>query len=388
MGAGYAGPAVAGALVVHYHRIANDDVVDCRAAETGRVVWQSRAPSSYRDRFDFNNGPRASPVIDGNRVYVHSAEGHLQCLDLGTGRVQWKHNTNQDYNITATFFGVGATPLVRGDALIVPVGAPGPGVVAYDKFTGEIKWSVQDEWAASYASPVSAKIGDREWLFVFAGGDSRPPTGGLLAIDPTAGRIADRFPWRAKRYESVNAATPLVICNTVFITAAYGTGGALLEVKADGSLEPKWTTQALKAHWATPVARGGFLYGFDGDGQGDTQLTCVDLATGESRWREDLEWTTTLERDGEKKELTFNLGRGSLLYADGAYLALGEMGDLAWLELSPAGCKTISHARLFAARETYTLPVLSRGLLYVCQNMKDRISGRGTRLLCYDLRGE
>ena len=100
-GTGYAGPAVVGGKLVHYHRIANDDIVDCRDAATGKMLWQSRAPSSYSDRFDFNNGPRSSPVIDGDRVYVHSAEGLLQCLDYATGRVLWKHNTNQEYNITA-----------------------------------------------------------------------------------------------------------------------------------------------------------------------------------------------------------------------------------------------------------------------------------------------
>ena len=126
-------------------------------------------------------------------------------------------------------------------------------MVAYDKVTGKIKWSARDDWGCELRF---AGLGeDRGSGLVIRLRRRRQPTadrGALLAIDPRAGRITGRFPWRAKRYESVNAATPLVIGNTVFITAAYRTGGALLEVQADGQLKSLWTTQEYKAPLGDP----------------------------------------------------------------------------------------------------------------------------------------
>jgi hypothetical protein len=71
---------------------------------------------------------------------------------------------------------------------------------------------------------------------------------------------------------------------------------------------------------------------------------------------------------------------------DGRYLALGELGHLLWLDLTPKGYRELSRTRLFLARETWSLPVLSRGLLYVSQHSRSLVGGDTPRLLCYDLR--
>lgn len=385
-GAGYAAPAVVSNRLVYFHRIGDEQTVDCLHPDTGRPHWRFSYPSRYKDRYGFNNGPRSSPVIDEGRVFVIGPEGKLHCLDLATGRILWQHHTSKEYNITNTYFGVGSTPLVDGDLLIVAVGAPGPGVVAYDKRTGKVRWKVADDWAASYASPIPGVVHGSKRIFVFAGGDSRPPTGGLLSVNPLDGRIDFRFPWRAERYESVNAASPVVIGNQVFISSAYKKGGALLNTQPDGSANVAWTTRQLRAHWCTPIHREGYLYGFDGDSQNDTALVCLDLKDGHLLWREQLEWREEVERNGEKTSMSFGLMHGSLLWADGHFLALGEMGHLLWLDLSPAGCKVLARTWLFPARESFTLPVLSRGLLYVTQNKAGFLDQSKERLLCYDLR--
>jgi outer membrane protein assembly factor BamB len=384
-GSGYAGPAVVGTTLVFFHRIDDFDVVECMNAETGRSLWRFSYATQYVDRYDFNNGPRSSPIIDGNRVYTHGVEGLLHCLDLATGAVRWSVNTSKTYEIKQSYFGVGSTPLVHGDLLIVTPGAPGPGAVAYNKHTGKVVWAADDDWAASYATPVVATIAGQQRLLVFAGGDSRPPTGGLLSINPSNGQVHFRFPWRATRYESVNAATPVLCKDHVFISESYRRGGAMIAPQANGKFAVVWTSRELGAHFSTPIYLDGFLYGFDGGGQ-NASLVCVDAATGKSRWRKQLEWDAPIRRNGEVKQVSFGLQLGSLLHADGQFLALGEMGDLAWLDLTPAGCREISHANLFKARETFTLPVLSRGLLYVLQNKKGLSGKTGQRLLCYDLR--
>ena len=248
-------------------------------------------------------------------------------------------------------------------------------------------WRAGKEWGPSYASPVPAVVHGRRRVFVFAGGESTPPTGGLLSIDPANGRVDFTFPWRSRSYESVNASCPVVFDNKVFISASYRTGGALLEIRPDFTHRPLWTTQEFGLHWNTPIYRDGFLYGFDGRNEPDASLACVDVANGKVAWRATPEWNETFSAGGQRREQLLSTYRGSLLAVDGQFLCLGEMGHLVWMDLSPKGYKEISHAWLFGGRESWALPVLSRGLLYVVQNTRDVISGVGPRLLCYDLRG-
>jgi len=148
-----------------------------------------------------------------------------------------------------------------------------------------------------------------------------------------------------------------------------------------------WTTQQFGLHFNTAIHRAGYLYGFDGRNEPDASLACVDASNGKVVWRETPEWTEGSEAgDGGRQQLTGTY-RGSLLAVDGQFLCLGEMGHLLWMDLTPKGYREVARARLFAARESWTLPVLSRGLLYVMQNTRDALQGTGPRLLCYDLRG-
>ena len=138
----------------------------------------------------------------------------------------------------------------------------------------------------------------------------------------------------------------------------------------------------------TAIEKDGYLYGVDGHGPQDAFLVCVDRKTGKEVWRKQPEWEET-EPDGRggSRATVAGLYRCTLLPADGRCLCLGEYGHLLWLDLQPTGYKELSRARLFNAPETWTGPVLSRGLLYVNQNARDAAGKQGPRLLCYDLRG-
>jgi outer membrane protein assembly factor BamB len=208
----------------------------------------------------------------------------------------------------------------------------------------------------------------------------------LLCIEPKTGKADVTFPWRSRSYESVNASCPVVFENKVFISASYRTGGALLEIQPDFSHKVLWTTQEFGLHFATPIYRDGYLYGFEGRNEPDASLACLDAKTGKIAWRTVLEWQEAFETNGQKRQQTLSPYRGTLLAADGQMLCLGELGHLLWLDLTPKGHKQIARTWLFAARETWALPVLSRGLLYVAQNSRDMLTGSGPRLLCYDLR--
>lgn len=384
-GTGYASPAIVGDHLVFLHRLANEEVVECLHSETGGRRWQFRYPTVFEDRYGYNNGPRSSPVIDEGRVFTTGAEGKLHCLDLASGKVVWKRDFASEYRVRQDFFGTGSSPLVAGRLLIANVGAPGgPSVVGFDKATGREVWRAGKEWGPSYASPVPAIIRGKPRVFVFAGGESDPPSGGLMSIDPESGRVDFAFPWRSRTRESVNASCPVVFDNKVFVSASYRTGGALVEVRPDFTHRVVWTTQEFGLHFNTAIHRDGYLYGFDGRNEPDASLACVDAATGKIVWRETPEWTETLGSGGRSQVL--GTYRGSLLAADGQFLCLGEVGHLLWMDLTPTGYKEVSRAWLFAARESWGLPVLSRGLLYVAQNTRDVLNGTGPRLLCYDLR--
>ena len=388
-GSGYASPAIAGDRLVYLHRVGDEEIVECLHPETGATHWRLRYPSAYRDRYGYNNGPRSSPVIDaaGGRVYTVGAEGRIHAVDLPTGRVVWRRDLRAAYRVRQDFFGISSTPLLDGGLLIVNIGAPGgPTVAALDLETGQEVWQAGDEWGASYASPVPAVVHGARRVFVFAGGESRPPSGGLLSIDPADGQVDFAFPWRSRTYESVNAACPVVFDGKVFITASYRAGGALVEVRPDFTHEVAWTTQDFALHFNTPIHRDGYLYGFDGRNMGDSSLACIDAATGDVVWRTAPQWRETFEIEGREYQQIMGTARGSLLAADGQFLCLGELGHLLWMDLTPEGYTEISRGWLFAARESWGLPVLSRGLLYVTQNARDLLTGAGPRLLCYDLR--
>lgn len=387
-GTGYASPAVAEGRLVLFHRQGGNEIVECLEPESGKSIWRNQYTTEFEDRYGYNNGPRSSPVMDDGFVYTIGAEAKLRCLRLSDGGVVWAHDLRAEYKLKQDFFGVSSTPLIEGPHLILNLGAPGgPTVAAFEKRTGKFAWGSGNEWGASYASPIPATVQGKRRVFIFAGGESQPPTGGLIMLDPGTGAVDFTFPWRSRSYESVNASCPVIEGNRAFISASYRTGSAMLEIQPN--LKPKllWTTQEFGLHFSTPIIHDGHIYGFDGRNEPDASLACLDASNGKLKWRTTLEWTERIERNGEVRNEPMSLFRGSLLRADNKYLALGEFGHLCWLDLSPAGCKELARARLFAARETWSLPVLSRGLLYVVQHTRDFLHNTGPRLLCYSLRG-
>lgn len=388
-GTGYSSPAIQGERLVYIHRMGNEERVEGLHPETGARLWQFAYATQFEDRYGYNNGPRASPVIDGERVYTFGAEAKLHCLDLRTGKLLWRRDLAADFKLKQDFFGAASTPLVEGNAVIVNTGAPGgPTVAAFHKETGKTLWGAGKEWGASYASPIPATVHGKRRVFVFAGGESEPPTGGLLVLDPATGAIDFTFPWRSRSYESVNASSPVIAGNQVFLTASYRTGSVLLNLLAGGGHSVAWTNRQVGAHWNTAIHRDGYLYFFDGRNEPDAALVCLELKSGRVVWREALEWDEVLDNRGQPQTRRFGAYRGTLLLAGGHFLALGELGHLLWLDLSPQGCRVMSRAWLFAARETWASPVLNKGLLYVSQNTRDLRGGSPPRLLCYDLRGK
>lgn len=398
-GNGYSSPSIQGEHLVYAHRIRDEVVVECLHPQTGDKYWEHRYDTEYADRYGYSDGPRASPLIDGDRVYLLGVEGNLICFELTTGRVVWQRNINTDFDVKQDFFGTVGTPLLRNGNLIINVGGQnGPCVAAFSKTTGKLVWTAgRNNWGPSYASPIPATFHGKSRVLVFAGGDSDPATGGLISLDPGNGKVDFEFPWRSTKYESVNASCPVAIGNQVFISATYRKGSALLNVKPDFTSSVEWTMgdreknsadDMLGIHWNTPIVKDGHLYAFDGRNEPDASLVCVNLKTGKVVWREVPQWDETIEFNGKTQKLNMSTLRGNLLYVDGRFLCQGEYGHLLWLELSPAGYKEVSRCWPFFGRYTWALPVISRGLVYINQNSPDPLSKTSPRLICYDFRAD
>jgi hypothetical protein len=384
-GEGYACPVFARGRLVYFHRRDGKETLDCLDPETGRRFWRFEYPVDYQDRYGYSSGPRSSAVIDEDRVYVTGVTAQLHCLDLASGRLLWRRDLMADFQVPQYFFGYGPTPFVWKDRLIVNVGgkahegASGTCVAAFDKLTGKTLWEVEDTWGAGYASPIVARLRGRDVALVIAAGESRPSVGGLLTLDPESGRVLDRFPWRAKAYESVIAATPLVIDERqVLISECYEKGATLLEFDEQLKSTQVWTQRGFGLHWMMPLALDGHVYGFAGRNPPDTEFKCVELAMGKIVWSDD----TRFLQDGRMNSFF----RASLLRADGRVFCLGEDGLFAEFELTPKGAVPRQTARLFQATSSWTLPALHRGLLYVVQNHPDARAGKSPRLICYDFR--
>ncbi|MDB5323334.1 MAG: hypothetical protein JWN40_4965 [Phycisphaerales bacterium] len=397
-GTGYAPPSILGDRLILFHRIQDEEVVDCLHADTGQRSWRFAYPTQYQDRYGYTNGPRCTPVIDAanSLVFTFGAEGKLHALDLKTGQLLWKRDILADFKLEPNFFGVGSTPLLEKDLLIINVGAKNACVVAFDIKTGKARWAspAPKDWGPAYASPIAATIHNQRRLFVFAGGESHPATGGLLCINPDNGVVDFSLSWRGRRDESVNASAPLIIDgDKVWISECYGKGGVLLQLTLDGankfSAKTLWETDKLGTHFMTALPFKGHLYGCDGHGPANCPLVCLDIATGEEKWRTEPDLSESITtRSGEQKTLRLNTDRCHLLHVDGKTLCLTEWGHLLYLDLSPAGCNVTARTWLFAAGETWSPPVLSRGLLYINQNAPDLLNKKPPRLICYDLRGK
>ena len=366
-GSGHAPTIISGRRLVMFHVLDGREVIECLDTETGQRYWKYEYPVRLGSSYGIDDAPRSGPVTDGELVFVAGIRGDLHCLELRSGRVRWKRNLEEDYGPAPFFFGRGGCPLVYGDQLIVNVGGK-ICVGGFDKKTGQLLWSSKHEWNASYASPVPAVLRGKERVLVFAGGMVDPPTGGLLSIDPVNGRIDDAFPWRARMFASVNAASPVVVGDAVFITESYTEGGALVGIMADRDFRLQWKAPRFGSQFTTPVFHEGHLYGVCGTA--GTEIVCQEVRSGEEKWRD------SIDLEGAR------LGRASLLRVDGAFLCLGAQGTLLWLDLSPRGVRVLARTQLFRAPETWGVPALSRGLLYVNQN------AFGSRLVCYDVRGE
>jgi len=379
IGTGYSAPSVRGDRLVLHHRLGKEEIVECFEAVSGKFLWRYGYPTGYEDPYGYNNGPRCTPLLTPERCYTFGAEGKLLCLELQTGKPLWERDTGKDWQVPPAFFGVGSTPILEGELLIVMVGGqPNSGVVAFDAKTGKTAWEsvgeknwqdqpmlgwpgdrtvVWKKWdkQASYATPVATTVNGQRQIF----GLMRQ---GLVSLNPTNGTVNFSRWFRAQVEDSVNAANPVVVDDLVFFSAAYyKVGSVLLKVKPDNrSFNETWRSTVLEIHWTTPIYHDGYLYAFSGRNEPDARFRCVELRTGKLMWERDESWAP----HSMKQPPVY--GRGSAILADGKLIVLGEGGLLGLFRVNSSKPEELS--RWQAPQLHYpcwAAPVLSRKRLYL-----------------------
>jgi outer membrane protein assembly factor BamB len=359
VGQGFAGPVVVGDRLILFHRVANEEVVDALDTKTGEVRWHSAYPTSYRDDFGFDEGPRAVPVVANNRLYTFGAEGQLSALDLATGRRIWNVDTKSRFNVRKGFFGAAGSPLVEDGRVLANVGGmdgtKGAGIVAFNADTGAVMWTATNH-EASYSSPVGATFGGKRTAVFFT-------RQGLIGLEPATGNILFQRSWRSRTSASVNAASPVIVGDLIFVSATYETGAAVVRVQGS-ELKELWSSdEVLSNHYATSVYYDGNLYGFHGRQEYNPSFRAVALNTGKVLWSEDRFRAGTVTLAGDK------------------LLIMRETGELVLAAASPQAFKPLARAQILPPTVRANI-ALSDGFMYV----RNGDTRDNDTLVCLDLR--
>ena len=360
VGMGYAGPAVAGGKVFVMDRslrpgasnpadpfsqvkqgIPGTERIACFDAATGKALWAHEYDCPYT--VSYAGGPRATPAVDGDRVYAYGAEGHLHCLDANTGRVVWGRKLTDH---PTPVWGYASHPLVEGDLVYVTVADPEGILWALNKHTGERAWRAVAAKEAGYSPPVVHDVAGRRQLIQWY-------PSGVTSLDPATGATLWTVAQEPMQYGGT-AVTPVVhrdaeLGDVMFVASQYG-GTLLLKLGKDGRGEPnaaivKWedskpdrTSRSVKMLMVTPVVRDGHVYGLTVRGQ----LACIELATGKVKW-ESPDVTTYDDEERAQWATAFITPLGE---QGGRTLFANDRGDLLLGDMTPQGLTVRGKAHL------------------------------------------
>ena len=344
-GGGYSSFSVADGVAYTIEQRRGQEVVAAYGIDNGRELWTHAWDAHFTN--STGDGPRTTPTWHEGRLYALGATGELRCLDARTGRLVWSKNILKENGASNLQWGMAGSPLVVDDKVVViPGGSNGKSVVAYNARTGAPAWgALSDE--ASYTSPMLVTLaGRRQVLAVTA----RYVTG----IAPENGAVLWTLPW--SNSSGINVAQPIVVGpNRFFVSSGYGKGAALVEVADAGgklSAAPVWERASMKNKFNSSVLHEGHVYGLD-----EGMLTCVDVATGEQKWK------------------ARGYGFGQVVLASGHLIVTTEEGEIALVRATPAGHTELSRFPALEGR-TWNVPAIADGRLLV---------RNATQMACYQL---
>lgn len=316
----------------------------------GKLVWSTALGPKGSERR--GNGPRATPTIDEDRMYVLTENGDLACLRVRDGSAVWRKNILKEFGGSNPGWMISESPLVDGNRVIVTPGGKTGGMVAFDKMNGNVIWASKDfSDEAAYSSPIVVDVGGVRTILNFTSQSA-------VGVRANDGKLM----WRhnSPANGTANCTTPVFADNKAFFTSAYGTGAALLGLTAQGGevkAQELYFTKDMMNHHGGVVLVNGYLYGFS-----NNVLTCLEFATGKRMWQ------------------NRSVGKGSLTYADGMLFLLGEENQVGLAEATPSAY--VEKGRFSIAdtgRPSWAHPVVIGGKLYIRNQ---------SSLTVYDVKGK
>ena len=323
-------------------------------AKTGAAIWQTPLAPEYRNAM--GNGPRATPAIAGDHVFVFTGEGILSAHNFQDGKQLWSHNVLKELSGKEAEYGMACSPLVVGEQVIVTAGAAKGTLVAFDTKSGKQLWTAGKD-SAGYSSPALLNVGGRQQVVAFTGSSA-------LGVDPAKGTLLWRYPFKTNF--DCNITTPLEIQGNVFLSSGEDHGSVLLALKSQADkfeISEVWsslgTKSVLRNEWQTSMLLDGFLYGMDNVGGAGpiTHLTCIDAATGDRKWQQ------------------ARFGKGNLIAADGKLFISTMKGELVLVRATPERYEELSRANVLGS--TRQAPALSNGRLFLRDDKE---------IVCWDVR--
>ena len=341
LGVGYSSMSVVGDRLFTMGAEQAAEYIFCLDATDGSTLWKVHSGTAFKN--SYGDGPRGTPIVEGDRVYALGGSGDLLCLEARSGEGAWQTNILKQFGAKNIRWGVSTTPLIDGRKLIVNVGSKQASIVAFDKTDGKVIWKTHDD-VAGYSSPVRIDIPSGDGppvphLVVWCGKS-------LVGLKPSDGSVQWKHEWLTT--DDMNIATPIFepATRTLYVSASRGTGRctAYRLSAAEGSVtsEELYTNKQMKNHYNSCVLLKGFLYGFD-----NSVMRCQELATGK------ILWTNR------------TVGKGAVISAQGHLIGLGEKGEMALVEASPKAYTEKGRFQALASKRAWTPPALARGKLYV-----------------------
>ena len=330
VGVGYSTMSVSQGRVYTMGNVEDTDRVSCFDAESGKPLWKHEYPCLAKDPNGYH-GTRCTPTVDGNRVYTLSRHGNFFCLDAESGKVIWSKDFKKDFDGATPKWGFSGSPLIEKGWVLTEVSGNGASVVAFDKLTGAVVWKNGDD-RAGYSSLIAFDHGGEHCFAQFS-------TDHIIGRRMKDGSELWRLLWKTDY--GVNAATPIIANDEMFLSSGYGYGCALLKVSPKQATEV-WRNKNMRNHVNSCVLVNGYLYGYD-----DSELKCLDWKTGAVKWA------------------TKDYGKGALMAADGKLILWGQNGKLGLAEISPEAFKQITSFQALGGKNTWASPVLANGRIYV-----------------------
>jgi outer membrane protein assembly factor BamB len=365
---GYSGPAVVGGRVYltdfrltegklnnnpgSRNKVSGVERTVCLDAKSGEMIWERPYQRQYN--ISYASGPRATPTVDGKRVFSLGAEGDLQCLDATDGKQLWRKDLKSEYETEAPFWGFSAAPLVDGDKLICIVGGKGSVVVAFDKTSGKELWRALSASDAAYCPPTIINAGGVRQLLIWH-------ADALNGLNPETGEVY----WTEKLAPSykMSIMAPQKEGDYLF-ASGIGTIGAVFKLNRDKpGLEIVWrgdTRTGVYCANSTPIIDAGVIYGCSCRGG---QLRAVELTTGKRFW-ETFKPTTNDRRAGH--------GTVMLTKNGDHYYLFNETGDLIIAQLSPKAYREVGRFHVleptneaFGRKVVWSYPAFANRHLFV-----------------------